>query len=321
LTLHNRRSLFRAGALAAVASTAAAGTAQASPTHTGRRGSPTFVLVPGAYGRASGRGRFVNELVLRGHRALAVELPNHDKAPYTPSYQAPQNLEEWAKVPSPLAGLTLRDYVDHTVGVVRRVAAHHGPVILVGASAGGLVISLVANAVPRLIQRLVYDDAFCCAKLPSLDAYYRTPEAAGSHNQFVGPAVVGNPEALGALRVNWRSADPTFLAEAKLALLTPDAPDSVLLDVLNTLHPDNPPSINHADARGHLDTWGRVPRTFIRHSLDGLLPLALQDRMIRESDELTPGNRFDVHTVVCGHAAEPGTAPENEILDILADLA
>jgi pimeloyl-ACP methyl ester carboxylesterase len=278
-------------------------------------------LVSGAYARASGRSRFANELVLRGHRALAVELPNHDKVPYTSSYQAPQNVDEWAKVPSPLAGLTLRDYVDHTVGVVRRVAAHHGPVILVGASAGGLVISLVADAVPRLIRRLVYDDAFCCAGLPSVDAYYRTPEAAGSHNQFVAPAVVGNPEALGALRVNWRSADPTFLAEAKLALLTSDAPDWALLDVLNSLHPDSPPGINHADARGHLDAWGRVPRTFIRHSLDGLLPPALQDRMIGESDELTPGNRFGVHTVACGHGAVPGEAAETEILDILAGLA
>ncbi|MEU1387453.1 MULTISPECIES: hypothetical protein [unclassified Nonomuraea] len=74
-----------------------------------------------------------------------------------------------------------------------------------------------------------------------------------------------------------------------------------------------------ADARGGTDTWGLVPRTYLRHTRDRMIPLALQDRMIREADAATPGNRFEVRTVDAGHAA---TAAEyrsiSEILDGLA---
>ncbi|GAB3508754.1 alpha/beta hydrolase [Amycolatopsis cihanbeyliensis] len=319
VTRFNRRMLGRAGAVAALgAGTAAAGgIARAEPAGAGR--CRTFVFVPGAFARAAMFGYLVNSLAARGHRALAVELPGHEpgSAPYGPGFQAPQDLAAWAAVPSPLAGVDLRQYVRHTVGVVRG-AARHGRVVLVGASTGGLVIGLVAQAVPHLVERIVYDDAFCCVRLPSIGEYYRTPEAEGAHNEFLARAVVGDPVRLGALRVNWRSADPEFLAEARAALLTPDAPDRELFDVLNILYPDDPLGLNQADARPDPRRWGRIRRTFVRHTRDGLVPIALQDRMIREADELTPGNRFDVRSVVTGHTPAADKLPE--VVDILDDL-
>lgn len=49
------------------------------------------------------------------------------------------------------------------------------------------------------------------------------------------------------------------------------------------------------------------------------MPPAMQDRLIREADALTPGNRFDVHTVPGGHLrwlVHPEPAA-----DVLAGLA
>ncbi|WP_216216688.1 alpha/beta fold hydrolase [Amycolatopsis aidingensis] len=319
MSRYSRRAFGRVGAAAALgaAPVAAGGVANAGTAGTGR--CRTFVFVPGAFGRAAMFGYLVNALAARGHRALAVELPGHQPGmvPYGPGFQAPQDLAAWAAVPSPLAGIGLREYVRHTIGVVR-AAAGHGRVVLAGASAGGLVIGLVAQAVPHLIEHLVYEDAFCCVRLPSIAEYYRTPEAEGAHNEFVGRALVGDPARLGALRVNWRSADPDFLGEARPAFLTPDAPDRELLDVLNILYPDDPLGLNQADARIDPRRWGRIRRTFVRHTRDGLVPLALQDRMIREADELTPGNPFRVRSVATGHTPAADRLPE--VVAILDEL-
>ncbi|WP_425567023.1 hypothetical protein [Sphaerisporangium flaviroseum] len=51
----------------------------------------------------------------------------------------------------------------------------------------------------------------------------------------------------------------------------------------------------------------------------GLNAPALQDRMIREADALTPDNRFDVRTVRTSHA--PTLSGRREIVKILHGLA
>ncbi|MFI6919656.1 hypothetical protein ACIBIZ_06845 [Nonomuraea spiralis] len=118
--------------------------------------------------------------------------------------------------------------------------------------------------------------------------------------------------------MNWRTADRAFLAAAKEALMA-GASEGEFLAMLNTLLPDESLLVSAADARGRKNAWGRVPRTYIRHTRDRMIPLALQDRMIREADAATPDNPFEVRTVEAGHAA---TAAEyrriSEILDGLA---
>ncbi|MFC7101581.1 alpha/beta fold hydrolase [Nonomuraea rubra] len=71
-----------------------------------------------------------------------------------------------------MAGVTLDDYVEATVDVVRRVS-RYGPVILVGGSLGGSTITKAADAVPHLIDRLVYIGAYCCTKLRSPPSTWR----------------------------------------------------------------------------------------------------------------------------------------------------
>jgi len=66
------------------------------------------------------------------------------------------------------------------------------------------------------------------------------------------------------------------------------------------------------------DTWGRIPRTFIRLANDNSMPLAVQNRYISEADALTPDNLFEVFSVESGHAGffrRPG-----EVVDILTQI-
>jgi pimeloyl-ACP methyl ester carboxylesterase len=238
----------------------------------------------------------MRELALLGHRTLAVDLPGHGfSATYPMSYQAPQDPVALASAPSSMAGVTLADAVDHVVGVVRRVA-EHGPVILVGHSRGGTTLTGVGNAVPDLVDRIVYISAWCCVDLTAGE-YMTTPEYAASALNDTAGVLVGDPATLGAVRLNWRTADPALLAALRTALH--DGPEQEFLAFLNTLEPDE--TLDAGTERVNAATWGRIPRTYVRLANDTSLPIALQDRFIREADALTPDNPFDVRTLESSH--------------------
>lgn len=315
MTTTRRRIL---GAAAAGLTTAAlsATPSSAAATSRGRRGRvTTIVLVAGANGGPGGDA----ELTMRGHRTVGVELPGHgaDAGQFRRSYQCPQDLEALATEPSPMAGITLDDYVEATVAVVRRVAAN-GPVILWGGSMGGATLSRVGNEVPDLIDRLVYSSAFCCVDLATVGEYLATPEAAGTMLFDLNGAALADPAVIGGTRTNWRTADPEVLALLKEALVA-GATDAEFLTMLNGMQPDESAQVPLDDARGHKRTWGRIPRTYIRHTRDRCIPVALQDRMIAEADALTPDNRFEVRSVATSHAPDrAGWAATVDILDTLA---
>lgn len=318
MTRQTRRDILRKASLGTAAGVVAGLAAMnvAAPAYADRkRRQPTFVFVSGSNGPPSSP----SGLAQLGHRTLGVDLPGHgpEDNQFPVSYQAPQNLRAFATAPSPMAGITLDHYVARAIDIVRSVA-RHGPVILVGSSMGGATISRVGNAVPGLIERIVYDSAFCCVDLPSIAAYFTTPEAGTSLLPTLAGGAVGNPAEIGADRTNWRSADPVFLANAKACFMA-GATDAEFLSFLNELHPDETPAVALADSRVDAATWGRIPRTFIRHTLDRTIPIALQDRMIREADTLTPHNRFDVRTVETSHV--PTASKAGEMVRILASLA
>ncbi|MFD3401923.1 alpha/beta fold hydrolase [Kribbella sp. NPDC058693] len=278
---------------------------------------PIFVFVHGTHSSAAAWTDLVNELILRGHRCVTVDLPGHGTNGFFPhSYQAPQDLRGLATEPSPLASLTIDDYVDHTISVVRR-ARELGPVILVGASQGGVTLSRVGNAVPELLERVVYVSAYCCVELPSMADYFATPENSESLVDQVTKAVAGDPAVLGVARVNWRTADPDLIAGIKECLAA-DFTDEAMHNLLNHFQPDEPVAIPVSDARGQADTWGRIPRTYVRFTEDRLIPLALQDRFIAEADRLTPDNPTDVHDIPAPHV---GPMSRPDLIDVLTTLA
>jgi pimeloyl-ACP methyl ester carboxylesterase len=323
VTMYTRRRLMGTAAVAAGAVAVTGGLAVATDAYAadqptrGRTGVPTFVLLHGTCSSSLYWAGLTPELALRGYRTIAVDLPGHGREANFPlAYQAPQDLEALATEPSPLAQITLQDYIDRVVEIVRR-ARRHGPVILVGHSQGGVTVTKVSDVVPHLLDRIVYIAAVCCVDLPSVDDYMATPEASGSLAPELGRfGFVGDPQALGVLRVNWRSSDPRFLAAVKAAIAA-DYSDNALRALINIQEPDETLSNFAADARGHADRWGRVPRTYVRFTQDRDLTIAMQDRMIAEADRRTPGNRFDVRSVNAPHA---GPMHRPEVVSILDEL-
>ncbi|HEY3502011.1 MAG TPA: alpha/beta hydrolase [Actinocatenispora sp.] len=265
-----------------------------------RASNTTFVLVHG-----SGSSSFLwtpvqRELALLGHRSYAVDLPGHGlDAQYPVAYQAPQDLDAWANEPSTLATVTLQDNVDVVVDVVRRVA-DHGPVVLVGASLGGTTITGVGNTIPDLVNHIVYVSAWSCIQRANPVEYMPEPEFRDNLLAPLAALNVGDPAALGVGRANYRTADPAMLTALKAAIMA-DGTDEQFRAFLNILQPDESLAVMTGDARGHADTWGTIPRTYVRLTQDRSLPVAMQDRLIAEADALTPDNPYNVHSLATSH--------------------
>lgn len=273
-----------------------------------------FVFVHGTGGNSFHWAPMTRELTLRGHRALAVDLPGHGfGATFTTAYQAPQDPAALATAPAGAARVSHADAVAHVVDVVRR-AAELGPVVLVGHSRGGMVVTSVANAVPDLLHRVVYLSAWCCVELGAA-GYMAEPENASSLLDDLGDVLAADPADLGAFRLNWRTANPAVLAKLKTALLD-EGTESEFLAALNTLEPDD--SLDSGDDRVDPAVWSRLPHTYIRLTADRSLPIELQDRFIREADALTPDNPFDVHSLRTSHLG-PLVHPE-EVATLLDGL-
>ncbi|MFK0135240.1 alpha/beta hydrolase [Streptomyces rubiginosohelvolus] len=260
---------------------------------------PTFVLVHGAFATSFSFAPLQAELALLGHRSAAVDLPGHGfGATYPAAYQTPQDLGALAAEPGAIKGVTLADNVAHVIEVLER-AKRNGPTILVAHSRGGITATAVANARPDLIDRIVYVSAWCPVDLDVGD-YYAEPEMADVDPGALALALVGNPAELGLLRVNFRTADPAALNAFRQAFAA-DLTDDEFRTFLNTFQPDENLDVGTSADRAQAATWGRVPRTYVRLSADTSLTPALQDRMIREADALTPDNPFDVRTLEGGH--------------------
>ncbi|MBO0917708.1 alpha/beta fold hydrolase [Streptomyces laculatispora] len=278
---------------------------------------PTFVFVHGAFANSFSFGPLQAELALLGHRSVAVDLPGHGfEATFPAAYQAPQILDALAEEPGSIKGVTLAHNAARVIEVLER-ARRNGPTILVAHSRGGITTTAVANARPELIDRIVYVSAWCPVDLDVSD-YYTQPEMADLDAGALAGALVGNPAELGLLRTNFRTADPTVLAAFKRALAA-DLTDDEFRTFLNTFQPDENLDVGTSADRAQATTWGRIPKTYVRLAADASIPLAAQDRMIREANALTPDNPFDVRTLEGSHLrwlAHPKPAAE-----LLADLA
>ncbi|MFI6090467.1 alpha/beta fold hydrolase [Streptomyces sp. NPDC051218] len=260
---------------------------------------PTFVFVHGAFANSFSFAPLQAELGLLGHRSVAVDLPGHGfEATYAAAYQAPQDLDALAGAPGSIKGVTLADNAARVIEVLER-AKQNGPTILVGHSRGGATITAVGNARPELVDRIAYVSAWCPVDLDVND-YYAEPEMASVDPAAFAAALVGNPAELGLLRVNFRTAAPETIAAMKQAFAA-DLTDDEFLTFLNTFQPDENLDVGTSADRTQAATWGRIPRTYVRLTDDASVPLAVQDRMIREADALTPDNTFDVGTLEGSH--------------------
>lgn len=311
----NRRSFLTASALTAAGLTGVSASTAAgdSRRRTTLDDAVTFVLVHTGYASAAWWDGVVRELALAGHRAVAVDLPGHGPHAYYPRAYQSQNAAKLRLEPSPAADLTVDDYAKAVAEVVDRAKAH-GPVVLAAhGDAGAAAVTRVANAAPESVAHLVYLDAYLCVDSATIGEYLGLPQNDGA---LLAP-VVKTPARLGIARVNWRTGDPKTL-DAYYAALTEGMARDRFRAVLNSLSPDIGVSLWGDDLQVKKQTWGRIPRTYVRFTADRTIPLPLQDKMIDEADALTPQNPFRVRSVPLPHV---GPLDHPDIVRTLGDIA
>ncbi|MEJ2868999.1 alpha/beta fold hydrolase [Actinomycetospora sp. OC33-EN08] len=253
--------------------------------------SITYVLVHGAFSTAAAWGPTARELTLRGHRALAVDLPGHGL-----------DARETG-----MAGISTADDVAAVTAVVR---ALDGPVVLVGHSRGGLTVTAVANAVPELLAHVVYVSAWCCVT--------------GGPSTYASVA----PSALDALAPRLLTADPAEVGELRVDFTAPDARDELqdalladgtrteLLAMLATMDGRESLVVDEAAVTVDPECWGRVPHTYVRLTADRALMPALQDRFVADAEALgLPFRVVDLPTSHLGVQLRPGP-----LVDVLDDV-
>jgi pimeloyl-ACP methyl ester carboxylesterase len=227
----------------------------------------TYVLVHGAFANAAHWSPLVRALALRGHRALAVDLPGH-------------GLDAR---PGGMAGISTADDVAAVVDVVR-AAREHGPVVLVGHSRGGLTVTAVANAVPDLLDRVVYVSAWCCAGAGPGEYATVAPSAL---DRLAPRLLLADPAEVGELRVDFRTTDPELLDALQDALLA-DGTRTELRAMLATMDLGEALAIDESAVRVDPARWGTLPHTYVRLADDRALLPALQDRFVASADALLP---------------------------------
>jgi len=124
----------------------------------------TFVLVHGAF-QAPYAWQFVKtKLEAAGQKVVIIELPGHGQDQTPPS------------------SITIKTYRDKVVSAITAIS---GPVVLVGHSLGGAIITAVADTIPDHIEKLVYLAGFVPANNQSIfDLTAMDP-----NSQF-GPALI-----------------------------------------------------------------------------------------------------------------------------------
>jgi len=263
--------------------------------------STTFLLVHGAGTSSFMWGPLQRELALLGYRSYAIDLPGHGlDAQYPVSYQAPQDIPALSVEVSTLADVGLEDNVAAVLAAAESLTPT-GPVVLVGASLGGITIGAAASRAPHLFAGIAYISAWVCVAHANPVEWMAAPEFGESMLPLLGGVAVGDPGVIGAGRANYRTADPEQLARLKEATMA-EATDAEFRAFLNIMQPDESMLVMMGEGAVDPARWGTIPRTFIRLTQDRSIPLALQDRMITDADRLAPANPFIVRSVDASHA-------------------
>lgn len=100
---------------------------------------PVLILVHGAFQDATGWATVIKGLEAKGYVAIAVEWSGHGEDK------------------TPIKELSLEKYLDTVIDTIKK---QEQPIVLVGHSFGGMVISSVAEVIPDRIQALVYLAAY-----------------------------------------------------------------------------------------------------------------------------------------------------------------
>lgn len=204
--------------------------------------SNTYVLVHGAWQGAWAWDQVKPQLEKEGHKVVTVDLPAHGADT------------------TAFSEVSLQSYTDK---VVQAIDAQQGPVILVGHSMGGTVISNASEARPDKVKKAVYVAAYLLKDGETLlkTSETDTESQIGANLAFENGGATARikPEAL----VNIFCAD---CAETEAARLRSNAGSEPLAPLTQP--------VKLTDAN-----FGRVPRVYIETTKDLAVGPALQKRM------------------------------------------
>ena len=203
-----------------------------------------FVLVHGSWHGAWCWARLSPKLRTREHRVIAPDLPGmgDDR--------------------TPLAKVTLQGWAHFVVDVLREADE---PVVLVGHSRGGVVISQAAEIAPEHIRALVYITAIL---LPDGGTVANIAEQLSA-------------ESLTAIQYADDGASSVLRSEKAADLLYNTTPRKWVRFALANLGPD-PTEPNVTQLHLTPERYGSVPRFFIECLQDRTLSLEVQRRMVRD---------------------------------------
>ncbi|MTD52805.1 alpha/beta fold hydrolase [Amycolatopsis pithecellobii] len=273
-----------------------------------------ILLVHGAWHAAQHWASTQRFLARHGLASVAIDLPGAglDAPAPTGYFQPGQPGLDGEK--SALHDVTMRDTAEVVLDALVSARTRYRNVVVVGHSAGGAAVSAAAEQAPELVDRLVYLSAFVPAGRPRFADYIE----AGENADAVRVPPIGDPEKIGAVRINPLSPDPAVTGVIRKAFLN-DLPADSPESWRQFLHPDLPLSTVSTPVPVTPERWGRLPRSYVRLTDDLALPPVTQDLIISEADQLTPDNPFGVHSLPGGHS--PFVTRPGELATVFATIA
>jgi pimeloyl-ACP methyl ester carboxylesterase len=234
-----------------------------------------FLLIHGAFHGSWCWYKAIPELEKRGHRAQAIDLPGQGEDQ------------------TPLGNVTLDTMVDRIVTALTEMA---GPVVLVGHSLAGMVISATAEKAADRIKTLVFLSAFLPRDGESLLAMeHRNPKAA------VPKSMIVDADHISA----------TIMLEKVRELFYHDCTDA---DVAYASARLRPQALAALSTPVHVtqERFGRIPRVYVECTDDHALAIEMQRDMVAKSPPV------DVRTLHSSHS--PFLSMPDKLAATLTDL-
>jgi pimeloyl-ACP methyl ester carboxylesterase len=237
-----------------------------------------ILFIHGAWGGAWAFREFVEILKQQGHQASAIDLPGHG-----------QNT-------APISEVTMEAYVNHVIETAKTI---EGPIILVGHSLAGAVISQVGERIPERIERLVY----VAASLPKNGETVLGIMQSDAGGQLLAKLVFSADQSYVTLEQD--DVKSILLHDVK----EPERLESLALklDVKQATEPFMA-AIELTD-----EAFGSIPKTYVRASLDKVMSTDLQDRMI------SAWKVDQIFTLESGHF--PMMSIPDRFIEIISEIA
>ena len=279
---------------------------------------PVFVLIHGSWHGAWTWSEMTPLLAKAGYASVAIDLPGAGTRARVPQsfLKRPLDKAAFATETSPVAGVTQEDRTRAAIDAVDHAAGlGNGKVVLVGHSWGGLTISHVAEAVPEKLHALVYLTAFLLPDGMTGGAILGDPSFEPAQ---LGPLFMADPAETGGLRIDPRSQDPDYVAQAKAAFYH-DVSDDHFAAIASLLNCDEVASTAGVPMAISAERYGTVARHYIRLADDNAIPAGAQDRMVELVDASGIGGTTTVHRMTGSHS--PFFAQPEALLAVLDETA